>query len=86
MVKDDNLDVLNIFLKYWEFTPDERVFMIKQASLEFFKTYLKKKSLGKQMKDFVGCGRFSHAFWEEIYGYLTPEGKKLCIQTGKIKI
>lgn len=86
MIKDDNLEVLTVFLKYWEFTPDERVFMIKQASLEFFKTYLKKKSLGKQMKEFIGCGRFSHAFWAEIFEYLTPEGKKLCIQTGKIKI
>lgn len=86
MIKDDNLAVLNVFLKYWEFTPDERVFMIKQASLEFFKTYLRKKSLGKQLKDFIGCGRFSHTFWAEIYEFLTPDGQKMCRETGKIKL
>mgnify|MGYP000756422850 CR=1 FL=1 len=84
MIKDDNLAVLNVFLKYWEFTPDERVFMIKQASLEFFKTYLKKKSLGKQLKDFIGCGRFSRTFWAEIYEFLTPDGQKMCREAGKL--
>lgn len=86
MIKDDNLTVLKLFLKYWEFTPDERVFMIKQASLEFLKLYLQNKSLGKQMRDFVGCGRFPRSFWVEVFNYLTPDGQKLCIETGKIKV
>lgn len=86
MIKDDNLAVLNIFLKYWEFTPDERVFMIKQSSLEFLKMYLQKKSLGKQVKDFIGCGRFSRAFWAEIFEYLTPDAKQLCIEAGKVTV
>lgn len=85
MIKDNHLEALKIFLKYWEFTPDERVFMIKQASLEFLKLYLQNKSLGKQMKDFVGCGRFAKAFWAEIFDYLTPDGKQLCIDTGKVE-
>lgn len=84
MIKDNNLEVLKVFLKYWEFTPDERVFMIKQSSLEFLKMYLEKKSLGKQMKDFVGCGRFPRTFWAEIYQYLTPDAKELCVRTGKV--
>lgn len=86
MIKDDNLAVLKLFLKYWEFTPDERVYMIKQSTLEFLKLYLQNKSLGKQMRDFVGCGRFPRTFWREIYDYLTPDGKKLCVDTGKVVI
>lgn len=86
MIKDDNLEALTLFLKYWEFTPDERVFMIKQSSLEFLKSYLKQKPLGKQMQDFVGCGRFSRAFWAEIYEYLTPSAQELCVKTGKVVV
>lgn len=84
MVKDNNLEVLKLFLKYWEFTPDERVFMIKQSSLEFLKLYLQNKSLGKQMRDFVGCGRFPRGFWAEVFEYLTADGKKMCRDCGKV--
>lgn len=40
MTIDDNLPVLELFLRYWEFIPTERSYMIKNASLPFIECYL----------------------------------------------
>ena len=46
MTIDDNLPVLELFLRYWEFIPTERSYMIKNASLPFIECYLQKRILG----------------------------------------
>lgn len=84
IIDDNNLQVLKIFLEYWEFVPQMRLRMIKRASLEFVKTYVENKKLGKFGINLVKNGRFSKKFIEDCLPYLSPEAQRLAKEIRKI--
>ncbi len=77
MVKGNNLKVLNMFLARWEFVPNERRFMIRNASLSFIRLYVREKPLGKQSVELVKNRRFPTEFIQEIMPYLNTEAQRL---------
>ena len=76
MTIDDNLPVLELFLRYWEFIPTERSYMIKNASLPFIECYLQKRSLGKQGEEFARNGRFGREFVARYAHLLNDKAKR----------
>lgn len=78
MTKDDNRSVLALFLKFWEFSPTERSFMIRNASLEFVRLYVSRRSLGKNEAELMNNFRFPFNFLQEISGYLSKEAQNIC--------
>lgn len=86
MTLDDNLDVLDLFLVYWEFIPTERSYMIKNASLPFVEHYLQRRRLGKQGEEFTRCGRFKKEFVARYAGCLNDKAKEICRGFRKIDV
>ena len=75
---DNNLTVLKLFLKYWEYIPTERSYMIKNASLDFIETYMLQKDLGKQGEEFARCGRIPKQFVARFADRLNSKAKEIC--------
>lgn len=86
MTIDDNLPVLELFLRYWEFIPTERSYMIKNASLPFIECYLQKRSLGKQGEEFARNGRFGREFVARYAHLLNDKAKDVCRGFRKIDV
>lgn len=86
MTIDDNLPVLELFLRYWEFIPTERSYMIKNASLPFIECYLQKRSLGKQGEEFARNGRFGKEFVARYAHLLNDKAKDVCRGFRKIDV
>lgn len=78
IIDDNNIEVLKLFLKYWEFMPTERSYMIKNASLEFIEAYLLRKELGKQGEEFARNGRFPKEFVARYAHRLNAKAKDIC--------
>lgn len=51
IVLDGNLDVLQLFVQYWEFMPSERLFLIWSKNVEMVGAYLDYRSLGQQSEN-----------------------------------
>ena len=75
---DNNIEVLNLFLKYWEYIPTERSYMIKNATLQFVEAYLIKKNLGRQGEEFARNGRFKKEFVARYAHRLNDKAKEIC--------
>ncbi len=86
ITKDNNLQVLDLFLKYWEFIPAERSYMIKNASLPFIEHYLMYRRLGKQGIEFAGNGRFKKEFVARYAHLLNDKAKDICRGFRKIAV
>lgn len=84
MIIDDNIEVLDKFLRYWEFIPTERSYMVKYASFEFIECYLQNRSLGEQAEELARNGRFQKEFIARIADKLTPKARKICCGLHKI--
>lgn len=85
MTQDDNLEVLDLFLAYWEYIPTERSYMIKNASLPFIEHYLEARPLGKQGEEFARNGRFSKEFVARYAHKLNAGAKEICRGFRKIE-
>ena len=86
ITQDDNLEVLDLFLAYWEYIPTERSFMIKNASLPFIEHYLEARPLGQQGEDFARNGRFSREFVARYAYKLNARAKEICRGFRKIDV
>lgn len=85
MTIDDNLEVLDLFLAYWEYIPTERSYMIKNASLPFIEHYLNARSLGQQGEEFARNGRFGKGFVARYAHGLNARAKEVCRGFRKIE-
>ena len=86
IIEDDNLEVMEVFAKYWDLVPDMRQFMIRKGSLELNALYLSKRSLGKQCMELVKNTRFTLDFLRKNFEYFTKEAQMHCLNIRKIKI
>ena len=85
IIEDNNLEVMEVFAKYWDLVPDMRRFMIRKGSPEINAIYLSKRSLGKQCLDLVKNTRFTPDFLRENFEHFTKEAQVYCINIRKIK-
>ena len=84
IIDDNNVLVLKLFLKYWEFVPQMRQHMLKKAPLDFVLTYVENKSLGKFGVDLVKNVRFSKSFIQHCFLFLNREAKRIACEVRKI--
>lgn len=83
---DDNAEVLKLFLKYWEFIPTERLFLIKHHNLEMLGTYMDNRSLGSQSEDLARDGSYSRSFIERYSGSFNKKAKAIVRSLRQISI
>ncbi|MCI5545095.1 MAG: hypothetical protein MR368_06485 [Azospirillum sp.] len=86
ITNDNNIEMLDLFLRYWEYIPTERSYMIKQASMEFIEHYLAAKSLGTQGEDFARNARFPKEFVARYAHLLNAKAKAICRGFRKIEV
>lgn len=83
---DNNTEVLDLFLDYWEYTPVERSYMIKRASIDFVEHYLIARSLGVPGEEFARNARFPKEFVARYAHLLNAKAKAICRGFRKIEV
>lgn len=74
IIKHENFQVFELFLKYWELMETERSRMLREASLNFIELYLNYRSLGKKWGEFAKAGRLPKEFRRKwLSKYNRPE-------------
>lgn len=84
---DGNETVLNLFLKYWEYEPDERKYLIRKKNIKMLLVYFKSgRSLGLQNEALVKDCSFPRDFVLEFIFYcsssFSQKVRKLLLSRG----
>lgn len=77
ITRENNVEILDLLLKYQEFIPSERNFMIANATEEFVGHYLDRKCLGEASEKLAKSKRFSKKFMATYAHTLTKKAKEI---------